>query len=242
MAWADRLYMVSYLSVDGGGDGTGLYEIDANLTMKMIANHSSCYANRILHPDTNQIVIGRWVVTATRQVFEIGGDVGSTRLGAVAIHLQYPTTHIYLIGMDGELFESNISTTLDGVAPSSTKVADMVTELEIPDGEQPHFKAAHSVFPPKESGLPAVSEVTCLLSLLIICLTSFASLARLVRILAHSLMSLTQLSSARSHLQFSPLLCQSLTHLAHSLTHFAHLLTHLSRSFSPRLSRTRSST
>ena len=48
-AWADRLYMVSYLSVDNGGSGTGLYEIDANLTITKIAEHSTCYANRIMY-------------------------------------------------------------------------------------------------------------------------------------------------------------------------------------------------
>ena len=31
MPWADKLYMVSYLSVPGAGSGTGLYEIDENL-------------------------------------------------------------------------------------------------------------------------------------------------------------------------------------------------------------------
>ena len=31
MPWADHLYMVSYLSVPGAGNGTGLYAIDANL-------------------------------------------------------------------------------------------------------------------------------------------------------------------------------------------------------------------
>ena len=39
MPWADRLYMVSYLSVPHYGAGTGLYEIDPEFNIKKIANH-----------------------------------------------------------------------------------------------------------------------------------------------------------------------------------------------------------
>lgn len=40
MPWADKLYMISYLSVPHFGSGTGLYEIDENLEMTKIANHT----------------------------------------------------------------------------------------------------------------------------------------------------------------------------------------------------------
>ena len=33
MPWNDHLYLVSYLSVPDGGNGTGLYRIDANLNV-----------------------------------------------------------------------------------------------------------------------------------------------------------------------------------------------------------------
>ena len=43
MPWADHLYMLSYLSVPNYGSGTGLYEIDEDLKMTKIANHSSVF-------------------------------------------------------------------------------------------------------------------------------------------------------------------------------------------------------
>ena len=43
MAWADRLYTISYLSVPNAGSGTGLYEIDENMTQRLIASHNSTY-------------------------------------------------------------------------------------------------------------------------------------------------------------------------------------------------------
>ena len=58
MPWADRLYMISYLSVPHYGSGTGLYEIDEHLTMKKVANHSSVFANRMIHHWTDSIIIG----------------------------------------------------------------------------------------------------------------------------------------------------------------------------------------
>eukprot|EP01062_Namystynia_karyoxenos_P005752 TRINITY_DN11990_c0_g1_i1.p1 TRINITY_DN11990_c0_g1~~TRINITY_DN11990_c0_g1_i1.p1 ORF type:complete len:508 (+),score=168.09 TRINITY_DN11990_c0_g1_i1:83-1606(+) len=141
MPWADRLYMVSYLSVPKAGNGTGLYEIDPNMTMTKIADHSSCYANRLLHPGTSQIVIGKWVIDTNRRVREITGDLGDNRLGGCAIHLTHPESMVYLLGMDGGLWEVDIT-------PSSPLKArylfDVVKELAIPSGQQPHFKAAYT--------------------------------------------------------------------------------------------------
>lgn len=68
MAWADRLYVVSYLSVPNAGNGTGLYAIDQNLQMEQLAAHSSVYANRFLHPPSNSIIIGPYVIDAARNV------------------------------------------------------------------------------------------------------------------------------------------------------------------------------
>ena len=49
MPWADRLYMVSYLSVPNYGAGTGLYAIDPDLKMEKIANQS------VAHPFDDDI-------------------------------------------------------------------------------------------------------------------------------------------------------------------------------------------
>jgi hypothetical protein len=47
---------VSYLSVPNYGAGTGLYSIDQDLKMEKIANHSSVFANRIIHHWTSQVI------------------------------------------------------------------------------------------------------------------------------------------------------------------------------------------
>jgi len=138
MPWADNLYMVSYLSVPNSGSGTGLYQINPDFTMVKLHNHNSTYANRILHKNTSQIIIGAWIIDMKAEVrtFEALLHV---RVGATAEHLTHPESMVYMLGMDGPLWECNV-TSLE-----CTKLFDLVKELKIPKNQQPHFKAAHTM-------------------------------------------------------------------------------------------------
>ena len=137
MAWADRLYVVSYLSVPNAGNGTGLYSIDQNLAMETLANHSSVYANRLLHPASNSIIIGPYVIDAMRNVrtFE---SLLSVRVGGMAEHILFPDTMVYMLGMDGPLWECDV------YSLACTQLFDLVEALGIcaACGEQPHFKVS----------------------------------------------------------------------------------------------------
>jgi len=65
MAWADRLWAVSYVSSAGkSGVGTGLYEIDENLVgRKRPESRVGTYTNRFVHFPSNQLIIGRMSLT-----------------------------------------------------------------------------------------------------------------------------------------------------------------------------------
>lgn len=138
MPWNDKLYMVSYLSVPNAGSGTGLYEIDENFTMKKIANHSSTYANRLMHPQTNQIIIGAWAIDLHGNI-NVFKDLLHVRVAATAEHLSDRNHKVYMLGMDGPLWECSV------IDYTCTHLFDLVSTLKIParEGEQPHFKAAH---------------------------------------------------------------------------------------------------
>lgn len=140
MAWADRLWAISYLSVPNAGNGTGLYSIDSNFALTKVANHSSVYANRLLIPGMNSIVIGPYVIDVLGNV-RVLEQLLSVRIGGMAEHLVSPATMVYMLGMDGPLWECDL------VALSCVQLFDLVTALNIPasQGEQPHFKAAHSM-------------------------------------------------------------------------------------------------
>ena len=120
------------------GNGTGLYSIDSNLVMTKIANHDSCYANRLLIPALNSIVIGPYVIDAAGNV-KVIEQLLSVRVGGMATHIQFPGTMAYFLGMDGPLWECDL------VALNCTLLFDLVQTLGIPPNQQVHMKAAHSM-------------------------------------------------------------------------------------------------
>lgn len=57
--------------------------------MTKLANHTSTYANRLLHKQTSRIVIGAWVIDAEGNLFEFP-DLLHVRVAATAEHLTNP--------------------------------------------------------------------------------------------------------------------------------------------------------
>lgn len=131
MPWADKLYMVTYLSVPGYGAGTGLYEIDEHLQMKKLANHSSVYANRMIHHWTDQVIIGPYAIDAKGNVRTFT-DLLTVRIGAVAEHILEPETKIYIVSMEGVLYEADVKSL------QVTQLVDLVNVLKIPVSPDPH--------------------------------------------------------------------------------------------------------
>jgi hypothetical protein len=139
MSWLDRMYVISYLSVPKAGAGTGLYAIDANLQLTKLANHSSVYANRMMHPPTNSIVIGPYVIDAFGNIRTFEALL-LVRVGGMAEHITEPDTRVYMLGMDGPLWDCSL------VDMQCVQIFDLVQALNIPASiEQPHFKAAHTM-------------------------------------------------------------------------------------------------
>ena len=60
--WADRLWAVGYVA-HIAGDGIGLYEIHDDMTMRLHPESvTGTYANRMVHWETQQAVIGPHVI------------------------------------------------------------------------------------------------------------------------------------------------------------------------------------
>ena len=141
MPWADRLYMLSYLSVPGYGAGTGLYEIDEQLSITKVANHSSVFANRMIHHWTDQVVVGPYVIDAQRNI-RIIESLLHVRIGAMAEHLHTPETHVYMVSMDGPLYEVDLTTL---VAELQARVDEVSVATPAIDWTDAFDKAALSV-------------------------------------------------------------------------------------------------
>ena len=142
MPWAEKLWAVAYVSHTAKtGIGTGLYEIDENLNM--VKRPESCagtYSNRMIHFESNQMIIGPHVIDAKRKVRTIKNLVDIRLCGTIR-HLEDPKNKVYMLGMEGEFYEMDVHTL-------KTKfLFDLTKELDIKDPiGHVHFKAGYSDF------------------------------------------------------------------------------------------------
>ena len=140
-AWADRLWVVTYVShKSASGVGTGLYEIDENLHMvKHPESQVGTYTNRMVHWQSNQLIIGPHVVDTMRNVRTVE-SLTEVRICSTMRHLTDPENKVYMLGMEGEFYE------MDVYSLETTFLYDLTDELGVPSHQYAHFKAAYSNF------------------------------------------------------------------------------------------------
>lgn len=137
MPWADRLWYIGYVA-HKRGEGIGLYEMKEDFSVRLHPESvTGTYANRLVHWETKQAVIGPHVIDAEGNVrtFE---ELAKHRLTATARHLASPERMVYFLTMEGRLFEADL-TTLE-----TKELFDLNKELGLPGGAQPHYKGAHT--------------------------------------------------------------------------------------------------
>ena len=139
MPWADRLWFVTYVAHKSGtGSGTGLFSIDADMRLKKHPESVvGTYANRMIHSETDQLIIGPHIIDVDGNVRTFDSLV-NTRLTAVARHLTEPDTKVYFQGMEGVFFEADVNTL-------ETRVLyHLLNELDFGPGVRLHFKDAYT--------------------------------------------------------------------------------------------------
>ena len=135
--WADKLWAVGYVA-HIKGSGIGLYEISDDMTMRMHPESvTGTFANRLVHWDSKQAIIGPHIIDAEGQVRTFK-ELSKHRLTATARHLKDPQNMVYFLTMEGQLYEANVHTL------ETKHLFDLNKELEIPKGAQPHYKGAHT--------------------------------------------------------------------------------------------------
>ncbi len=137
MPWADRLWFVTYVAHKAAtGGGTGLFSVNDELEIsKHPESRVGTYANRIVHAESNQLIIGPHAIDVDGNVrtFE---DLADTRLTATARHLTEPADKVYFVGMEGEFFEANVHTL------ETSHLFDMNEALEV--GAKSHYKDGYT--------------------------------------------------------------------------------------------------
>ena len=109
--WADRLWVITYAPHRPTGSDDKLYEIDANLSrVSRPESIGGTPADRLIHRESNQLVIGPYFIDAQRNVRVVPSDHMPGRLTAAARHLTDPANKVYIYGMEGELYEVDVHT------------------------------------------------------------------------------------------------------------------------------------
>lgn len=139
MPWMGKLYVLNYSSHRRrSGTGTGLRVIDADFTMtRHPAAVDGTFANRFVHAPSSQLIIGPHLVDLDHNVRTVAA-LDDVRLCGTAKHLSDPDNFVYMLGMEGELFELNVHTL-------ETKLLfDLTKELGTPGEGSCHFKDCYS--------------------------------------------------------------------------------------------------
>ncbi|MCB1021112.1 MAG: hypothetical protein H6509_05180 [Bryobacterales bacterium] len=132
MPWADALWATTYNShKQSTGKGLGLYRIDDQLRGELVDTHDGTHANRLVHKESDQCFIGPYAIKPSGE-FRFIEDLRDHRLTATMRHLSDPEGRVYMLTMEGLLFELDVDTL------KATQLYDLVGQLGI--AKRPHFK------------------------------------------------------------------------------------------------------
>ena len=109
--WADRLWAITYGPHLPYGSTDRLYEITPDL--RQIVRPESVGgtpANRMIHRESNQLVIGPYFIDAERNVRVIRPEAMPGRLTGTARHLTDPAGKVYVATMEEGLYEVDVRT------------------------------------------------------------------------------------------------------------------------------------
>jgi hypothetical protein len=109
--WADRLWVITYGPHLPYGSSDKLYEITPDL--RQIVRPESVGgtpANRMIHTESNQLIIGPYFIGANRDVRVIPPKLMPGRLTGNARHLTDPANKVYFATMEDGLYEVDVRT------------------------------------------------------------------------------------------------------------------------------------
>jgi len=131
LPWADVLWAVTYNSHKAPtGSGLGLHVIDDRLNIRLVHRSDGTHANRYVHTQSQQAIIGPYAVDL-RGNFRVIESLLDHRLTATMTHLSDPANRVYTLTMEGLLFEMDVGTL------KTTLLFDLNKEFGI---KRPHFK------------------------------------------------------------------------------------------------------
>ncbi|MCA9248802.1 MAG: hypothetical protein KDA42_16865, partial [Planctomycetales bacterium] len=109
--WAGKLWMVNYAPHMPSGSEHKLYSIDSDLKMTIHPESvGGTPAGRMIHRESQQLLIGHYLVDEQGRVRVISPKTMPGRITAIARHLKDPANMVYYSDMEGMVYEANVHT------------------------------------------------------------------------------------------------------------------------------------
>lgn len=109
--WAGRLWMISYAPHAPWGSSDKLYAVSADLEKETrVESIGGTPANRMIHPESNQLFIGPYVIDSRGNVRVVHYEKMPGRLTGNARHLTDPANKIYYATMEEGIYEADVRT------------------------------------------------------------------------------------------------------------------------------------
>ncbi len=109
--WSDKLWMITYSPHCPRGSSDKLYSIDRDLNLTIHPESiGGTPANRFIHRETNQLLIGPYLIDTTENIRTIPYSRMPGRLTATSRHLEEPANRVYYFDMEGAIYEANVNT------------------------------------------------------------------------------------------------------------------------------------
>ena len=110
--WAGRLWLMTYPPHRRTGSPDKLYDIDDRLEMTVRPESvGGTHAGRMIHRESRQLVMGPYFIDDDGQVRAIDQTKDfPARITAIARHLTEPARKVYMIDMEGPIWEVDVRT------------------------------------------------------------------------------------------------------------------------------------
>lgn len=110
--WAGKLWLMTYPPHRRTGSADKLYEIDGSLQLTIRPESvGGTHAGRMIHWESQQLILGPYFIDANGNVRAIDQKNGFPgRITAIARHLTDPANKVYMVDMEGPIWEVDVHT------------------------------------------------------------------------------------------------------------------------------------
>jgi len=109
--WQGSLWAITYSPHSPAGSSDKLYEVTPDLEQRIFEGSvGGTHANRMIHKESNQLLIGPYLIDGEKNIRVISPKKLFGRLTGIARHLSDPANKVYYATMEEGFYEVNVNT------------------------------------------------------------------------------------------------------------------------------------